>query len=284
MTTKAIGDGPIVFFNNLGQQTVLPLSEISFDGLTPYVDPAIRTDRLMTRLTYLAKQGQLHPDTAPPPPTAMVVTAANLGSTGNNISVSFKPNAANTTVDVFVVEEDTYVGLTMGNIELTLGRATAGSRPGVVKLKTALAPTPPEPVENPNILPDASSGGGPPPATPTFTVLGVATGGGPAPTAFVLEARGQTNGTMTVAITNVSAGPSPKTFTLTAKWTSPTVTLSAQDFAEPAKIAPLTFAVRFAPPTVGGNFSLPGETLVHLSGGSESAVSNRATATVSTGS
>jgi len=281
MRTKAIGDGPIVFFNDLGQQTTLPLSEIYFDGLTPWVPPSLSTARLMTRLAYLAKQGQLVPDTAPPPPAAMLVTAANSGSTGNNVWLSFTPNVAGTTVDVFVVEEDTYT-LDVANIESVLGRgATPGSRPGVVKIKAAVVAGAPDPVENLSVAADVPTGAGPPPATPTWTVLGAPTGGGPAPTAFVLEPRAASRGAFTIAITDVSTTGSPKTFTLTATWRSPTVTLAAADFGDPAKVLPLGFAVTFSklPPTAAA-FLLPAQGIVHLSGGAEATTSSPATATV----
>src|SRR5690242_14975361 len=93
---KVIGNSPILFTNKNGNQIALPLSWFQFNNsVVEFVDPAnkaiLSPDGLATltgMLAQLAQSGAIVPDATPPPKPAVVFTAKNPGSTGNDIQIS----------------------------------------------------------------------------------------------------------------------------------------------------------------------------------------------------
>src|SRR5262245_15152666 len=98
---KAISDGPIVFFSG-GRHVVLPLSDIYFATDSANTD-SYTSDGMTKWLKYLVAQKRLSRSSTPAPGDAMVLTAADAGSNGNNIVVTIAANGA-TSVDITVTE------------------------------------------------------------------------------------------------------------------------------------------------------------------------------------
>src|SRR5690242_6395300 len=100
--SAALGDGPIVFFTNQGQQIQVPLSAIHFEnGKVGTTRTDLGAD-FLTWITYLASRGRLVASASPPPLSSLVVTAAEPGASGDNIELTVTPNADPALVDVRV--------------------------------------------------------------------------------------------------------------------------------------------------------------------------------------
>jgi hypothetical protein len=276
--TAAVGDGPIVYFSDTGTQVLLPLSAISFDGNAVKSKPAA-TPSLQIWLDYLVRRGRISPGTAPAAADAMVFTAAAAGDTGNSIVVRVSPNTPDgTKVDIAVSEKDVYEGLTLATMTATLGSsgsATAGTRPGMVRVQS-IATGSPDPAEGP-ATPVAGA------TTPAWTVPNSADA---TKASFTLEARGPgaEKGTMTIAVSKVAGAAGAKTFTLTVSWTS-TITVGTADLTvspsdAASKFAALAFAVKVSKPTGAADLKLPRTGTFSLAGGAEPAAATSAAVTV----
>jgi hypothetical protein len=275
----AVGNGPVAYFTDDGQRVLLPLSEIYFDGndvKTRTTAPAPAS--LANWLKYLVAQGRLVPGAAPIPGSAMVLTAAAAGATGNSIVVRVKPNSADDTkIDITVTETNKYTNLTVASLPTVLGIAgatAAGSNPGLVRFQepAAGAGTPPDPAEGPASI--VSPAG----ALPAWKIVG------PLPasttTSFILEARGagSEKGTMTISVANVVGPTGAKTFTLNVVWTK-TITIAVVADLTTA-VTDLAYAVRVSEPTGGGGYQLPREGTITLRGGAPPVQAAQATATL----
>ncbi len=294
---KAIGDGPVVFFDDEGRQISIPLSAITIDGGTVKVDQVEPAEPLETWLKFLVTQGRLTPDTAPAAPVALVATAAVSGANGNTISVNIAKNNANPTlIDVTVTETDMYEGLTIadklspsylptvigvGGTPAVGGGAgtpgTSGARPGLVRVTpTAIDPplgaTPADPIAAKKET-----------NAPNWTF---ASGPGAAPSSFSLEPRildpasATTSWTVEVKDILPVAGAARSTFTLAVTWRK-TVTLAPTDDSAAllTKLASLGLAVTIKAPD-GAPAKLPALGTFTLRGGADVAAAKAATATL----
>jgi hypothetical protein len=286
--TEAIGDEPIAFFTDDGQQVFLPVDDIFFDSgaVGSKTKPSLPSSPLGLWLKYLVAQGRLAPAPTPAPGPAMVFTAVSAGSTGKNIVVTVTANGP-TQVDIKVVATDTYEGLTLDStspnyLPKVLGdgtQAKPGIRPGLVGVKP-ITGTPPDPEEG--VIKVAAS-------TTPITVPGPG-----AAASFILEPRrlgsdaaGSQSGQpkWTIEVSDLQPAAAGKTFTLKVAWTN-TVTVGDADLSVAAdtsgsKLFPLAFAVTIAKPDGSTSLALPRPGLpVTLLGGAEAADPKKAKATL----
>lgn len=268
-TTAALGDGPVVIYTAAQQQVEVPLSALAFSGssvavLAPYdAYSAI----LAPWLSYLVSIKRLRPGVAPPVLPALLLTAADLGSEGNNIQVgiTYPDPAAPTTFNVTASETETYSGLTPATLKSVLGTATTlGQRPGLVRVVDGSFTMPGD-------LPAkklGSSGGGTDGNSTTKATLPVPGASG---TAFTLEAKKiGADGNLIQATVTITGS----TFTLTVTWTKTVSGITAADLTTlDTKLAPLAYAVTVTKPPSG--FAQPQAGTVTLSGGVDPATASQ---------
>ena len=281
--STALGDGPVDFTTDEGQQVSIPLGAIFFDS-GQVKSRIYSSDSLTHWLEYLVATGRLSPAPAPPAGNAMTVTAALTGRVGNTITVTVAPNNTDRTqVDITIVEADSYPLVTLNSaaasfVSTILGTSAApGATPGIVRVKS-IATAPVDPVNGPATAVTPVTG------NPSWTILGpVPTAPpGPAPVTFTVEARtaNATAGRTTVTVSNVQPAAGGATFALDVVWTN-TVTIGPSDLlaanatALATKLGTLAFAVTIATIT-----SLPAPGTYHLGGGAEAATATSATATI----
>lgn len=275
--TAAIGDGPVVFFSG-GVQVEVPLSAIYFES---NVVRTSRTDLPATFqawISYLASRGRLIAGGAPLA-KALKVTAAKVGSAGNDIQLKVDAkSAAGVTpvlVDVTVTETDRYEGLTLATLSSQLGLVgVGGTRLGLVTVAVNPAASATLPVAaNPNV-PLVSGAAATDP--PTWTIAGTG--------AQAVTVQPRTPGaafdagtTKTLAITDVVAATGA--FTLTATWSRVVPDVALTNVT--AKVADLGYLVAVAPPDGETTITrLPRPGTVKLTGGSESVAATKASAIV----
>lgn len=275
-TVAALGDGPIVYVNELGLQVSVPLSSIQFDGNAIVTTPATPAgSRLDLWLKYLVKQGRLRRSTtaAAPPAPAIVFTAVSQGSQGNHIEVAARevpgiPAGTPAQVDLTVKASDHYTGLTLANIESVLGTGaptpTTGSQPGMFRVRTigpggapkdgALVP------DTGGLRADDTA------ATPraSFTVVPRGAGSDVA------------GATTTAKVTNRGA-----TFDLDIEWTVTVTAVLAAELVDPTlatRLAPFAFVVGVSAPLVAGvpTYKMPAAGKILLSGGADPAKASSA--------
>jgi hypothetical protein len=261
--TPALTNGPVEFTDSKGNQVSLPLSSIFFDGNTIHAEGPLYTANQAAAddwLTYLAKIGEIVPDANPPSKTAMVIQAKAAGSTGNLIQVQFSnlddtdPNDVK--FDAAVTETDTYTQLTPGTVQAALA-----AQPGLVSVPGSPATELPKPgayalaVSAPN--------------TPASVDIPKNSGAG---NAFTVQARTDAaDGALTqVTIKDVTA----TTFTLVAAWKKTATQITAANVG-----ATFDYEITVSAPT-GGALSAPAAGTVTLSGGSDAAPANEASAVV----
>lgn len=142
MSTAAVSDGPIPFYTSASQQVIIPLSALSFDASGNLVVDAAFSEAT-TWLQYLAAIGVITKGTAPAAAPAMGLRASSPGSWGNHISVKVTYTTPGTTYDLEVTATNSYE-LTTATLGAVLGTdtPTAGSSPGLVRVKGAVASAP----------------------------------------------------------------------------------------------------------------------------------------------
>src|SRR5438270_9522953 len=138
-TIAVVGNGPIDFMASNGEQVSVPLSALEIKSgqvslESDWADKAGLTGddlRILEKLlAELQRQGYLR--SAPPPAQkpAMIVTAANPGPEGNNITIKVSDvkqdtnaplDPLQTTFSVTATETDVYPGLTLANVATVLG-------------------------------------------------------------------------------------------------------------------------------------------------------------------
>jgi hypothetical protein len=153
-TPVVASTGPIDFVGSSGQQVSLPLSALYFeDGTLKAAGPLYTANKAAADpwLQYLADEGLIMPAPALPPKQALLVTAKNAGSTGNDIRIAISnvrvdpTDATKQIFDALLTQTDSYDGLTKDNIANVLGSAasfTNGERPGLVFVSTAATDLP----------------------------------------------------------------------------------------------------------------------------------------------
>ncbi len=264
----AVGDGPIVFVTDAGQQLSLPLAEIFFDGNGVNSSNPEVTGAFQDWLKYLVAQGRLGPGKVPAPGIAMVFTAVAPGSTGNNIVVTVAQNTDPAKVDVTVTETDTYEGLTLGSLPNVIGGTSGppGTRPSLVRAQ--VAPSAPDPIAGSAVLVAATN-------PPNWTVAGPVTGGNPTTSFTLVAARtGSAPTEWTIAVSNVQQpATGSKTFTLTVTWTKKVTAVSGLGDLNPQ----LGFAVTVSAPD---GYKRPKPGSINLAGGTEPTAATPARATL----
>jgi hypothetical protein len=276
--TAALGDGPIVFFTDKGEQIQVPLSAIYFDN---GVVGTTRTDlpaEFVSWLSFLALRRRLVAGRAPPSEYALVVTAEAEGAAGDNIQLTVTASVDPDLVDVRVTQTDHYDNVTMAALVALLGvkGVANGKEPGLLWF-TASPPSAAVPAASPNLIMIAGAD----PIPPTWNIA--PTGA----TAVKLEPRRTGTGfddataERTLAITNIKTPTSgPVTFTLTFIWTKKVDDVAPGDIE--AKLATLGYLARFTPPpgptTTISKLPRPGS--ITLKGGSETLDATKAHATV----
>jgi hypothetical protein len=202
---------------------------------------------------------------------AIIFTAAEAGTAGNNITVSISvhpgPDVAHSTFDVTVTETDSYTALTMSTVEPVLGSdTTGGTAAGLVRvLHSSLT----------DVLPTSATHqltGGTVTAPASVKAVSPGTEAG----LTFLAKRNGADGALTAV--RITSNPAQGSFDLEATWTKTVTGVTVATAAE--SLAALGYAVTVAPPS-GGAFALPSATQnapIRLAGGAESPSPKQASA------
>lgn len=267
MAIAAVGSGPFEFTDADGHQRSIPLSAFSFDATGTLVvadawkQEVLNSPPASALLAYAQAEGFIKPAVAPSPTAAVIVKAADLGTGGNNITITVQniqpashADPTKTTFDIIVSETDTYAGLTVATIKGLLGTdKTPGTAPGLVVIDSS--------------VPIASTGV--PAALPptklnsTTSRLEIDDSSSLPQPLFALEAKkpGADDNLTTVEISNiVNEG-----FDLTVAWTK-TVTGVTIGTLQKSVTDNLSYEVMVKAPA-GGVFSVPAAGATQLSGG-----------------
>lgn len=277
-TTQVTGNGPLEFTNANGKQISIPLSALYFDGSgTLQVDTTWATATGLKPskgvLGYAQSEGLIAPASAPPPFAAMVINAADQGTGGNNIVVGISDIApatdpTQTTFSITVTETDVYAGLTVANIESTLGSSTVsgsslipvvtGTSPGLVQVEAGSVDT----SGFPNSVTNASLQGDP-------AELAVDGDGSPAVVFTLLAKKAGTDGATTLidisSDTTSPPGPGNPTFTLTATWSKMVNDVTIETLASTIQ-SEFGYEITVSLPGSGA-YSVPAAASTTLSGG-----------------
>ena len=251
------GTGPVSFLDVNQNQLEIPLNKIFVtpNGVDASSWPDFDTNKTLVPalLAQLVSQGAISPLTAPATPPSLTATAAEVGTGGNSITISFaNPSPALGTVDITVTAKEVYKDLTPMNIGATLG-TTAAAAEGLVYLSDAGLG------DMPGTVTAAKIGAGPAfdLAVPEVDIT---------KTAFTLAATSQAPAADAPLITIdivPDAGAPPTTFTLTASWTKtqPGVTLSSLTTeATNPFVYLVTFSGQSGPLPAAGSITLKGGT------------------------
>jgi hypothetical protein len=269
--TPATAMGPLEFTDG-GQQFVIPLSALYFDsGVTLKTSSPLYAKHkkaLDGWLGYLQSSGLVTPAPVAPPAPAMVITAADKGSAGNDIVIAFSnvredSNTHHTIFDATLTQTDVFPGLTPDTVKDVLGTSKGtGSRKGLVFVSSGGAPSQPANGSYP------LSGG--PPAKADIS-------DGHAGTAFSVTTRSGAadSANTTVEITAADDASSPDTFTLTASWSKSAVGIEPGDLE-----TEFGTEITVDPPD-GGQLLPPAPGSVSLRGGSDVSGPTAASVTVS---
>jgi hypothetical protein len=268
--SPVVGTGPIQF-TDAGQQLSIPLTDLAFDSSGNIVNSWPLYSHHATAadawINYLVKNGAIYPGAAPPPAAAMVLTAHQVGSSGNNISITFSNvGTADPTdtkkFDAVLTEKDSYPGLTKDTIVDALA-----NRPGLVTIPTA---TPGKPANGQYQMPAAP-----------FKVKVLQADG--TTKAFDLQARDTADSEAkytTVTISGVSADPNNPFFDLTITWQKTATAIDVNELkGVGATPGVFEYEVDITAPT-GGSLAMPAAGTFNLRGGSETATAKSASAIV----
>jgi hypothetical protein len=269
-SVSVTGYGPFEFTDSNGKHISIPLTALTLSGNNITSSNADWNTYLASapayRLwKYMLAEGLLSPMPSPSPFPAMVVRAANAGTAGNNITVTItvstppsSPSIEDLTQLPFTIqvsETNTYTNQTAATIANTL--KTANALVQVID-STATTGTPQ--------ASSASFSGSP-------DQISILESGSPGATLFVLGPRtpGPNPVDVFVTISPNSASPpaaNPETFTLTASWTSPTVTATVNELATmlTTVLSQLGPEINISKPSSGA-FSLPQGGSTTLTGG-----------------
>ncbi len=251
------GTGPVSFVDVNQNQLEIPLNEIFVtpNGVDASSWPHFGANSTLVPalLAQLVSQGAIAASTTPSTPPSMTATAAQTGTGGNSITISFaSPSPAAGTVDITVTAKEVYKDLTPANIGTTLGSTAAGAE-GLVYVSD------PGTGEMPGTVTAAKIGAG-----PAFD-LAVPEGADATKTAFTLAATSQDPAADAQLITIdivPDAGAPPTTFTLTASWTKTQTAVSLSSLATAAS-NPFAYLVTFS----GHSGPLPAAGSITLKGG-----------------
>jgi hypothetical protein len=278
----SVGGSPITFLDSFGAQYSIPLSFVTFPTATgaPVVSTwpgwtgtpgSAQLNNVTGWLAYLVGQSLLSAAVLPLPPAAFTIAARDVGSSGNDITISFgtvTPNAATpaaTTVDVTVTTKQVYAGLTVASLATVLGTvALGGTQPGLAFVSTPLA-----------TMPTATAATN---FTGTPLVFDIPGSSGVLSPTHDAAAEAADAALLQAAISDVNAAAS--TFTLTLSWTK-------SQTAVPLSSLATTFAylITITPPTGGFVYGPAAGSSVTLAGGTDPATiaPNPAQATIAPG-
>lgn len=290
-TSTVLGNVPLEYTDPAtGKQVSIPLSALKFTNGQLKVDtpgtwpnpsnppsptpPYIKLpDFVNSMLTNLAQQGVIIPAPTPSPKPAMVVTAQDPGSAGNNIVLTFAlttpPNLDPTQVkfSMTVTETESYKKLTLTSgkpnyIETVLGSDTVTSpTPGlayVIHASLGAAGTP--------ALPSPATFKVTNPPSPKARLDVKSTDAVPK-LLFTLEAKKAGKDGEFTSVFSVGANADDASlFDLTIQWTRQVTNLTLANVA--TNTGPLGYEVAVAAP-FSGIFSIPQANSVQLSGGTD---------------
>ncbi len=292
-TPTVLGNGPLEYTDpNSGKQISIPLSALFFDPTkgnqlsidsTKWPDPSGTSVNVpgfvTTMLSQAVQQGLILPVPAAAPKPALVVTAQDAGSAGNNIKVvcavtTSKVDPTQSKFSVTVTETDTYQGLSLNSansnyIEKVLGSDTVPlSNPGLVHVvHSSLATT--------GIPASATAFKVTNPPTPKARAdVKDAT----AKVLFTLEAKKDgKDGEQTSVLSVAQNATDPTAFDLSVQWTKAATGLTLSNVQANVASA-LGYESAVSPPS-SGIYSLPSGT-VQLSGGTDGSPGTAASAIV----
>ena len=270
--TPAIGNGPFEFTSASGKQISIPLSAFSFDAngnivVDPNWNALTQAQPGSSFLAYAVREGLLAPAPAPSLFPAMIIKATDLGTGGNNISVTVAVMAsttsppsndpAQTQFSLTVTETDFYSGLTTASIEGVLGSsAVSGSSPGLVQIASSSVDLTGEPIAT-----SGSLSGSP-------AQIDVPGGGSPGLAFTLIAKKSGSDGSLTkVTVTPDSSSPAEasSTFSLLATWTKTSNGLTVADI-DTLAAGDLGYEITVSKPS-GGAYSVPAAGVTQLSGG-----------------
>jgi hypothetical protein len=269
--TPVLGVGPIRFTDANGAFALLPLVDFWYDAAgAPHGSGAVYTSNtaaLDALLKELTADGTLQPDVTPAPNAAIMITAQQAGSSGNDISLTFaniRPDPStpgNTLYDATAQEVDTY-NLKLSALETTLGTsAGSGSSPGLVYISVAGGGSPTLPAAGP-AHPLQSSGGGP----YQYDIPASGSGGG---TAFTVVARGgPSDGGQYISVQILNVDPTGSTFTMVVTFKKLVTVAAPADVNDGTK--GLGYLVAAAD-SAGGSLGIPVAGTTRLLGGADAA-------------
>jgi phage tail sheath gpL-like len=293
-TPTVLGNVPLEYTDpNTGKQVSIPLNALFFDPAhnnqlsinTSIWTPAVPAF-IAKLLADLAQQQLIVPAPVASPKPALVITASDAGSSGNNIQVVFAITGANAdptqvTFSMTVTETDTYTGLSLTSgaptyIETVLGSDTVKSpSPGLAhvvhgSLGTAGTPVLPSPATfkvtnpNPNARCDVKSSD----ATPKLL--------------FTLEAKKKGKDGEQTSVLSVGANAKDATlFDLSIQWQQQATGLTLANVQANVKTA-LCYEIMVSPPS-SGVYSIPAAGTLQLTGGTDGASAAKASAIVFAG-
>lgn len=283
-TPTVTGSGPLEYTDpNSGKQVSIPLSALFFDpahGNQLSVNASQWTPALPAfvakLLANLAQQQLIVPVPVASPQPALVITATDKGSAGNNIQVVFTITASNpdptqTKFSAAVTETEVYKGLSLNPasanyIEKVLGSDTVTSpSPGLVHvLHASLGPTgtPATAAAFKAVTPTSKATADVKDATPK--------------TLFTLEAKKAGKDGESTSVISVGANAvDPTTFDLSVQWTKSATNLTVGN-VQTSTASALPYEIAVSPPP-SGIISVPAGT-VQLTGGTDGASAAAASA------
>jgi hypothetical protein len=273
----ALGGSPFEFTDANGRQVSVPLAALKFtsgvlsiDGslwppLAGYAPPL--PAQITALLATLKTAAILSPPVVASPKPALVISAADKGVRGNNITVEIATTLAPdldpslATFDITIKETEVYEGLTTATIEGIVGTgATPGSKPGVAHLVEGSLDNTLLPKTQTPTFPAAADG-----VKATVDIVDDA-----AKKVFTLEAEKPGPNAKFASATISAVDDVAGTFTLTLSWQHKVT--GAKLPSLDTDIAPLKDEISVSPPS-SGVISVPASTTspVALSGGSASA-------------
>ncbi|HSZ60734.1 MAG TPA: hypothetical protein VK828_02995 [Terriglobales bacterium] len=258
------GFGPFEFTDSQGKQVSIPLTALTLSNNQIQSSNAqwntyLGSAPALNLWKYMLAEGLLSPMPSPSPFPAMVIRAASEGAAGNNIAVNITvptppsspaiEDPTNLPFTIQVTETDTYTNQTAATIANTLETANA--------LVQVVGPV------QTGGIPESFSGtfmGSP----DQISIVDTASPGG---TLFVLVPRTPGPNPLHINVTIDFPSPpnsNPEAFTLTASWTSPTLSATLDTLA--SVISELAPEIIISKPGSGA-YSLPQAGTTTLSGG-----------------
>lgn len=243
---KAVGNAPVAFVTDDGQQLIIPMSAIEYDANNTPTTSFVTEPKLNAWLALLHQRGLLSLEDAPPPLPALVLRAASPGGWGNNITVKIEASATAGAVDVTAGLMEMYQSLKADEAMVQIpALVVAQERRGLVNVEDRDTgnPVPQTPA------PDAS-------ADPPEWPLDNGAGG----TALTLRgAYGIAAADTTVEVLDVAGD----TFALKVTWEHKVTGVKVADL--PGALDPLKVVVEVKEPASG--FALPSPANSSLAGG-----------------